>query len=319
MIDFSSKMVEKYQMKIEKIIKCKVLVSFAAFFFLLPSISFGRSGRAHSYYFTREISTEYPKDSGKKKTRQITHEEVFAQEKMISITKVESDKIRIIRLDRKLVYDIDTEKKVYKERNFHVFEIMQKLKKTQSSLSDSAQEIAIQSAQEKLLQSAAKMDPDRQSFMRQMIKQRQAEMLPEKSFVDNSEKEEPVVLKWTNDFKQINGYSCKHFKIVQGRKRLYEGWVTEDIGPQNYYSDFLVANELVKSGTINELTKVTGFPLREKYRIQTGQFKGTIQHIKVTLIEKRPSMPHEFEVPTGYVQEGLSTTSTKPEEIKDHW
>lgn len=310
---------EKNQMKQEKRIKGNVLIYCVAIFLVLPSISFGRPDRAHSYYFTREISTEYSKDTGKGKIKQFTHEEVFAQEKMIKITDVESDKIRIIRLDREIVYDIDTERKAYKERNFHAFEILQKQEKIQSSLSGSARNIGRQSAQEKLLQFTAKVDPDRQTFIRQMMKQKQAAMLPQKSFINNSGKDETVVLKWTNDLKRLNGYFCKHFKIIKGRKRIYEGWVTEEIGPHDYYSDFFVINELFKNDTISELKKVTGFPMKEKYRIQIGQFKGTIKDVNVTLIEKRPLMPPEFEVPTGYIQEEISTTPARSEEKKDNW
>jgi hypothetical protein len=297
----------------------KYPVFFAAFFFVLPSISFGHSVRAHSYYFTREISTEYAEGTGEKEIKEIAHEEVFAQDKMIKVTKVESDKIRIIRLDRKFVYDIDTEKKVYKERNLHAFDILKKQKKIQSSISDSSRNIGRQYAQKKLLQSTTKIDTDRQILMRQMIMQQQAAMSPQKKIVDNSEKGEPVVLKWTNDVKRLKGYSCKRFKIIRGKRRLYEGWVTEEIGPHNYYSDFIATNELFTSVTINTLKKVTGFPMREKYRIQTGQFKGAIQKVKVTLIEKRPLMPSEFEVPTGYVQDGVSAAPAESEEEKDHW
>ncbi len=284
----------------------------------MPSV-----GYAESYYFERAITTEYAVGMSQKRISDTINERVYASGKMMKIDEKGVSRTQIIRADRELIFDLNTSKKVYTEKSIRTGNLMENQGEIQSSMVDPQRNLGMQSAREKMMMSTAGTDASQRSMMQQMMIQQQVKMMAERQLQEGVEKNIPVALKWTNNTKKIKGYSCRRFKVAQGKKRLYEGWVTEQTGPQNYYSDFISANDLIKGDLIAELKKVAGFPMLEKYKVQSGQAAGAIKTIKVTLIENRPITPFEFEVPSGYTLEGggdaASNSAPQLEENDDDW
>jgi hypothetical protein len=305
-------------LKKEKMTGFVKLIIFATVLTVLPSV-----GYAESYYFERAISTEYSVGISQKRISDTSDEQVYASGKMMKVNEKGTSSTQIIRVDRELVYDLNTSKKVYTERGLRTEDLMQNQEEIQSSMVDPQRNLGMQSAREKMLMSVTGVDAAQRSMMQQMMIQNQMKMMAERKLQEGTGKNMPVTIKWTNKTKKIKGYSCRHFKVAQGKKRLYEGWVTEQTGPQNYYSDFISANELITGDLVAALKKVAGFPMIEKYKVQSGQATGAIKTIQVTLIENRPITPFEFEIPSGYTQEGggaaASNTAPQFEENNDDW
>ena len=289
----------------------KKLLVFATVFSLIPSIGF-----AQSYYFERDVSTEYSVGMGRKKIKDVVNEKVFTDGQMMKIVEKESGITHIFRLDRKLAYEVDTRRKVYKETDFRALDLVQGQGDVQSTMSDPQRNLGMQAAREQLMKATSGVDNTQRGMMQQMMLRQQEMMLAQKK-AQKVDAEEPVVLKWTKTTKQINGYPCTRFKIVRGKKRIFEGWVTKQTGPQNYYTDFIAAKGLFKSNLVNELKKIDGFPMRERYRIQTGQSVGALQTAKVTFLESRKMTPFEFEVPTEFTREGDQVSPAPFEEEED--
>ena len=291
----------------EKMTRFVKLIVLATVLTVLPSV-----GYAESYYFERAITTEYSVGMSQKRISDTSDEQVYASGKMMKVNQKGISRVQIIRVDRELIYDLNTSKKVYTEKGIRTEDLMQNQEQIQSSMVDPQRNLGMQSAREKMMMSSAGTDASQRSIMQQMMIQNQVKMMSSRQVQDSVEQNIAVTLKWTNNTKKIKGYSCRRFKVAQGKKRLYEGWVTEQTGPQNYYSDFISANELIKGDLIAELKKVAGFPMLEKYKVQSGQAAGAIRTVKVTLIENRPITPFEFEVPSGYTMEGGATAASEP-------
>lgn len=309
---------DRIRLEREKMTGFMKLIVFATVLTVLPSV-----GYAGSYYFERAISTEYAVGISQKRISDTSNERVYVSGKMMKIDEKGISRTKIIRADRDLIYELNTSKRVYTERGIRTEDLMQNQEQIQSSMVDPQRNLGMQSAREKMMMTSAGTDAAQRSIMQQMMLQNQIKMMASRKVQEGVEQNVPVALKWTNNTKKINGYSCKRFKVAKGKKRLYEGWVTEQTGPQNYYSDFISANELIKGDLIAALKKVAGFPMLEKYKVQRGQASGAIKTVKVTLIENRPITPFEFEVPSGYTLEGggadASNSAPQLEENDDDW
>jgi len=256
---------------------------------------------------------------GKKEINDVTNEQVYASDQMMKIVDKKSGRVRILRLDKKLIYELNTNKKIYTEKDFRTVGIAQNQEAIQSSMSEPQRYLGMQTAREKVLESTTGVDAAQRSIMQQMMMQQQAKMMAQRQVEESVSTPTSIALKWTNETKKINGYLCKRFKAALGKKRLYEGWVTEEAGPQNYYADFINGNESLKGDLVAELRKVVGFPMREKYRVQEGQNVGAINSVKVTLVENRTLTPFDFEIPTGYSMEGVSVLSEPVKDTEDDW
>jgi hypothetical protein len=279
-------------------------------------------GFAQSYYFEREVLSKYSVGLGKKEINGVTNEQVYVHDQMMKIIDKKSGRARILRLDKKLIYELNTNKKIYTEKDFRTVGIAQNQGAIQSSMSEPQRYLGMQTAREKVLESTTGVDAAQRSVMQQMMMQQQAKMMAQRQVEESSStpaSPASIALKWTNETKKINGYLCKRFKAALGKKRLYEGWVTEEAGPQNYYADFITGNESLKGDLVAELKKVVGFPMREKYRVQEGQNVGAINSVKVTLVENRTLTPFDFEIPTGYSLEGVSVLSEPVKDTEDDW
>lgn len=291
----------------------KILI-FSIIFSILPSLGF-----AQSYYFEREVLSKYSVGLGKKEINNVTNEQVYAHDQMMKIVDKKSGRVRILRLDKKMIYELNTNKKIYTEKDFRTEGIAQNQEAIQSSMSEPQRYLGMQSAREKVLESTTGIDAAQRSIMQQMMMQQQAKMMAQRQVEESSSTPASIILKWTDDTKKINGYLCKRFKVALGKKRLYEGWVTEEAGPKNYYSDFITGNDLLNGNLVAALKKVVGFPMREKYRVQVGQNTGAINSVKVTLVENRTLTPFDFEIPTGYSLEGVSVLSEPVKDTEDDW
>jgi GLPGLI family protein len=184
----------------------------------------------------------------------------------------------IFRLDKKMMYNIDHQKKEYSAMTFAELEAF--TKKTNSELTEKMSEM------NKQLEG---MPPEQRKMMEKMMGAQN---------LGKSSESKTEVIK-TSEKKTINGYPCIKYALQEDGKETGSVWTTTKVPDfktmQKDFKEFserITAQMPMKGGQMAEaMKKIEGFP------IQT-----TIAGIKisVTKIEKKSIAASEFEVPPGY-------------------
>ena len=238
-----------------------------------------------------------------KKIQEVSHQKVYIKDQKIRIENKEDGKVILIRFDREKLYELNSKNKNYTEKSF------QELKKAQGSPIPSQQvapqrNVGMQAARKQLGKLADGLSPERRSFMEQMMLRQQALMMgkaqvPAMPTVVASGK--PVIVKETTQVKEINGFSCRRVKVVQGKKKIIDMWVTTQGGPpKNYFAQIIETLGLFNPEVISAVKVIEGFPIKQKYRIQTGPLAGTLQAVATNNFDNSKLSDDLFEIPKGY-------------------
>jgi hypothetical protein len=184
--------------------------------------------------------------------------------------------VSIFRLDKEMMYLIDTQKKEYSEMTFAEMEAYAKKanKKLEGKMAEMNEQLK-------------NMPPEQRKAMEQMMGN--AGMGGQNAKID--------VMK-TTEKKTISGYACVKYALKEDGKEIGSLWTTTGVpdfsGMQKDMKEFgqRMAAQMPKAGEmVAAMKKVEGFP------VQT-----TIAGITttVTKIEKKAVAASEFEVPAGY-------------------
>jgi hypothetical protein len=180
--------------------------------------------------------------------------------------------VSIFRLDKEIMYLIDTQKKEYSEMTFAEMEAY--AKKTNKKL-------------EKMNEQLKNMPPEQRKAMEQMM-----------GNVGMGGQNTKIDVKKTAEKKTISGYTCVKYAMKEDGKEIGSMWTTTGVpdfsSMQKDMKEFgqRMAAQMPKAGEmVAAMKKVEGFP------VQT-----TIAGITtiVTKIEKKTVAASEFEIPAGY-------------------
>jgi hypothetical protein len=186
----------------------------------------------------------------------------------------------IFRLDKEVMYMVNTKEKTYSEVTFA--EMEGAMKKMGSKMD---------AAMAKMQKEMEGMPEEQRKMVEKMMKGK----MPGK----NTEGTEIEVTK-TGEKKTINGYSCTKYVLGEKGKELLSLWVTKDVkdfeGMRKDFEQFrqrmMAMNPMMAKGVAAKINEVEGFP------IETDMGGGMRQ--VVTKIERKPTPPGEFEIPAGY-------------------
>ncbi len=260
------------------------------------------------YYFEEDVTNEYKVGPEQTVTKTIHQKMELKNGQMLKVDNPEENSVTIIRLDKKIAYQLDTNLKTYTESNFQALKIRSNQDEIRANQADPQKKSGQEAARLGVLQSMQGISPEQRAIMMQMM----SKNMGQKPAADVAAAPiepvvtQPVILAQTADFMDILGYKCQRVKFIQGNKKLLEAWVTDKTGPQNYLSAFIENFNIFNADLVAELRKVNGFPLQIKYRIQKGPLKDTIQSVNVTKIEQKELSPADFEVPADYKSETAS-------------
>ena len=186
----------------------------------------------------------------------------------------------IVRLDKEVMYTINTKDKTYSEMTFAEIE---KLMQRMTSKSD-----------EKMaaLQEKMKNMPEEQ---RKMMEKMMGDKMQSKA------KESVIDVTNAGDKKTISGFGCTKYVVTRDGQEQMELWATKDVKIfdamrkdfEEYTKRMAAMNPMAGKGYFEAMRKVEGFP------IETHM--GDIVTV-VTKIEKRSIPGSEFEVPAGYTK-----------------
>jgi GLPGLI family protein len=174
--------------------------------------------------------------------------------------------VMIFRLDKEMIYLIDTEKKEYSEMTFVEMEAAAKKanKKLEGKMAEMNEQLK-------------NMPPEQRKTMEQMMGS--AGMGAANAKID--------VIK-TSEKKTINGYACIKYAMKEDGKEVGSVWTTNGVpdftSMQKDMKEFgqRMAAQMPKAGEmVAAMKKVDGFPVQ-------------------TTIEKKTAAASEFEIPAGY-------------------
>lgn len=201
--------------------------------------------------------------------------EFFFMPKMVK-TVADNGEVIILRVDKKMVYTVNEKEKQYSETSFdEVDSLMAKMADKTKAISD------------KMKDQLKNVPEAQRKMMEQML--------------GGAGKEAPAVTKNTGEQKNIAGYNCTKYIIMQGEKELVTVWATQDIkefaGMRKDFEEFskrMMGRMPGMGAAAEELVKLQGFAMETQY--------GTMMTQSVTSMEKRTTPASEYEVPSGYTK-----------------
>jgi len=201
--------------------------------------------------------------------------EFFFMPKMVK-TVADNGEVMILRVDKKMIYTVNEKEKQYSETSFdEVDSLMAKMADDTKTVSD------------KMKDQLKNVPEAQRKMMEQML--------------GGAEKEAPAVTKNTGEQKNIAGYNCTKYIIMQGEKELVTVWATQDIkefaGMRKDFEEFskrMMGRMPGMGAAAEELVKLQGFAMETQY--------GTMMTQSVTSMEKRTTPASEYEVPSGYTK-----------------
>ncbi len=196
----------------------------------------------------------------------------------------------IVRLDKKMIYQIDPTEKTYSEMTFDEWEAQ--MKKMSQKMD----------AQTEELQKKMESMPEEQ---RKMVEQMMGNQMAAKKGKDAK-----IDVKKTGETKKIAGLGCTKYTVTRDGKEALALWATKDLKGfdtmrkdiQEFSSRMMASDFQGTKGLAEAMNKVDGFPMET-------DMQGGVK-IEVTKVERKEIAASEFEVPAGY-------TKVKPKGMDD--
>jgi GLPGLI family protein len=200
------------------------------------------------------------------------------------------NRVTIMRLDREVMWMLDTKKKTYQEMTFAQLEQM--AKKVAGNMQSSRQADEARTEMEREL---ANM-PEEQ---RKMVEKMMGGKIPGMGSSASIEVDK------TNESRTINGYNCKKYVIRSGDETISTLWVTKDIREFAPYAEDwkefsrrLGSLQQMAKGMGEAFAKIDGFTVQSSTKIMGIEVTSTLKRF-----ERAAPAASEFEIPAGYKKE----------------
>ncbi len=199
-------------------------------------------------------------------------------------------RVMIVRLDREVIWTIDTKKRTYQEMTFAQLEQMAN---TMSS---------------KMKEPDPKMDEARAEMEREManMPEEQRKMM-EKMMggkIPGMGSSAPIEVEKTNETRTISGYNCKKYVMRRGDETFSTLWVTKDVrefaplmADWREFSKRLASLQQLVKGMGEAYAKIDGFIVQTTMSIMGQEITTT-----TTRVERASPAASEFDVPSGYTK-----------------
>jgi hypothetical protein len=195
----------------------------------------------------------------------------------------------IVRLDKKMIYQVDSNEKTYSEMTFEEWEAqMKKMGQKMDSRMD------------ELRKKMESMPEEQRKMMEQMMGSQMA----------GKQKDGKVDVVKTAESKKIAGYGCMKYSVTKDGKETIALWATKDLkgydmmrkDMEEFTSRMMSTDAMGIKSYTEAIKKVDGFPM------QTDMPNGI--KMEVTKVERKAIATNEFEVPSGY-------SKVKPKSMDD--
>lgn len=215
-----------------------------------------------------------------------THD-FYAVPRKFKTVSANDNRVTIMRLDREVLWMLDTKKKTYKEMTFAQLEQMANAMGSRMQGSPQADEAAAQMERE-----MANM-PEEQ---RKMVEKMMGGKIPGRGGSGSVEVDK------TNESRRISGYNCTKYVMRLGNDMISTLWVTKDIREfAPYMADWkefsrrLGRLQQMARGMGDAFAKIDGFTVQSNTKIMGIEVTSTL-----TRFERASPAASEFEIPAGY-------------------
>jgi GLPGLI family protein len=200
------------------------------------------------------------------------------------------NRVTIMRLDREVMWMLDTKKKTYQEMTFAQMEQMASAVGGRMQSSPQADE-----ARARMEKEMADM-PEEQ---RKMVEKMMGGKIP--GMGDSA----PIEVDKTNESRTISGYNCKKYVMRRGDETISTLWVTKDIREFAPYAEDwkefsrrLGSLQQMAKGMGEAFAKIDGFTVQSNMKIMGIEVTSTL-----TRLERASPAASEFDIPSGYKKE----------------
>ena len=221
--------------------------------------------------------------------RVISSQSFYVSHKFKSTTP-DMGNMTIVRLDKKMIYQIDSNEKTYSEMTFDQWEAeMKKMGQKMDAQMDELQ---------KKMQD---MPEEQRKMMEQMMGSQMA---------GKKNKDAKIDVTKTGESKQIAGMGCTRYSVTKDGKEAIALWATKDLkgydamrkDMEEFSARMMTSDFQGMKGLAEAIKKVDGFPMET-------DMQGGVK-IEVTKVQRQEIAANEFEVPAGY-------TKLKPKSMDD--
>jgi hypothetical protein len=249
------------------------LLSLAMIFFCFNNDSLAQK-RFEGYW--EQQSTRTSNLSGQPPTV-IENEKVFYKSGKMKMANLSTGKIIIIRIDKELMWNLDSKTKVYNEMTFA--EMEQNMARAQSAMKEQMN----------------KKDPEQRKMMEKMMGKKMSDMF-------GSEGGMEITLKRSGKKQKVMDYDCEQVIMFLNNEPLLEMWMTDKYDLGTEFLELYHRMGLMKGKLSEEAKKIRGISLLTKtaFDIGMGKMESTT---KVTRIVPTAVSDSEFEVPRGYTKQ----------------
>jgi GLPGLI family protein len=200
---------------------------------------------------------------------------------MFKSTTADMGNVTIVRLDKKMIYQIDSNQKTYSEMTFDEWEAQMK---TMGAKMDSQTE--------ELKKKMESMPEEQRKMMEQMMGDKMAP----------KSKDAKIDVVKTGEGKKIAGYSCTKYSVTKDGKEALALWATKDLkgydtmrkDMEDFTARLMTSDVQGMKSYAEAVKKVDGFPMQT-------DMQGGIK-VEVTKVEQKNLAVSEFEVPAGYTK-----------------
>jgi len=259
--------------------------------FIFPALAFA------DMYYEQTTYEEFLAGVGRQTLSKETHQKIQVKGLSMRIDEVESNTTLLVRLDKRVTYELNNRKKTYKEMPFHEMEMEKGVDDIRGQQLAPQMEAGMKSAQRGMLEATSSMPGDRKDFMRKMMLQQMRKMGTLQKTGATGGK---ITAKKLKKEKVVNGYKCKRYKILEDATPVVDMWVTEQITPPLNYADFFESINVYKSEVAAEIKKIKGMPIKVRY-VENFDLLRKVQYIKeVTKVQVKAITDSTFAIPKGF-------------------
>lgn len=205
------------------------------------------------------------------------NEKVFYKSGKMKLANLSTGKIIIIRLDKELMWNLDSKTKVYSEITFA--EMEQNMAQAQSAMKEQMKS----------------MDPEQRKMMEKMMGKKMSGMSGAEGGMD-------ITIKRSGKKQRVMDYDCEQVIMFLNNEPLLEMWMTDKYDLGTEFLELYHRMGLMKGKLSDEAKKIRGIALLTKTAFDAGMGKME-STTKVTKIVPAAVADSEFEVPRSYTKQ----------------
>lgn len=215
------------------------------------------------------------------KRSETTEQKVFFKPGMMKIVDLSAGRLTILRMDKEIMWEVDSEESTYTEITFAEME---------KASTEAKEEIT--KARSKMAEELKDMSPEERQMVEKMMGSKMALLM--------GAEEEAVELSFkpTGEKETVGGYECKHIVMTLNDEPFVNMWVTEtyDLGGELF--NFYKKMNVFKYEPTKEMKEFKGFPMKTVTSMNMGM--GTVTNTTtVSKVIKTSLKNSEFDLPKG--------------------